>query len=166
MRCASVCMVLSIITIHINFMKKIQTLMAVAAFGAVAIVPFAASAQVTTTADAGTSVSTTAKLTPAERMQKIITAVNTHVDKRVATLDKVSSRVTASKKLTADEKTSLMASLSQDVTALTTLRAKIDADTDLKTMKADRVSLKTAMVQARTDVKDARADFRAVKSAA
>jgi hypothetical protein len=59
------------------------------------------------------------------------------ITERVAELDKLSARVSSAKALTADHKTTVGGILGTSKSGLTTLQAKIDADTDAATLKAD-----------------------------
>ncbi len=63
------------------------------------------------------------------------------IDKRIADLNKIISRFGEMKKLTGDEQASLTASINAQISTLTTLKAKIDADTDTATLKADIQSI-------------------------
>ena len=64
------------------------------------------------------------------------------IDRRIGALNVLITRLNAmTRRLTADEKTSLSASLQSQITALNTLKAKIAADTDLATLKTDIKSI-------------------------
>lgn len=59
------------------------------------------------------------------------------IDRRVDALNKLISRIYGFKHLTPDQKTSLTSQVQAEIDNLTTLRAKIAADTDFESLKAD-----------------------------
>ena len=63
------------------------------------------------------------------------------IDRRVASLNQLVARVGTMVRLTADQKASISTQLQAQVTALTSLKAKIDADSDTATLKADVKSI-------------------------
>jgi len=63
------------------------------------------------------------------------------IDRRVTALNDLNSKVQAMVKLSADEKASIGTAISSQISDLTTLKAKVDADTDITTLKADIKSI-------------------------
>ncbi len=59
------------------------------------------------------------------------------IENRIASLNKVLTRIQNDKRLTADEKSSLSQDVQTNIDNLTSLKAKIDADTDIVTVRAD-----------------------------
>ncbi len=95
-----------------------------------------ASATVSTPA-AKTSVSTKAEA-------RVTTGKNhadQEIDRRITMLSDLATQVQAMVKLSATEKASIAASITNEIANLTTLKAKIDADTDITTLKADVKSI-------------------------
>lgn len=72
-----------------------------------------------------------------DELAKIIKRANTEIDRRVDKLNKLLQRIQNDQKLSADEKTNLSTDIQGDINGLTTLKAKIDADTDLATARSD-----------------------------
>jgi hypothetical protein len=102
-------------------------------------------------ADAGTAVSATAGV-PAATVSAKVTAKTEklrgigirEIDRRVAALNALVTRVGDLKRLNADAKASVTTSLTNQAQALTALKAKIQADTDEETLKADVKSVTEA----------------------
>lgn len=65
------------------------------------------------------------------------------IDRRVASLTKLISRINDMKRVTADQKTTLTTQVQNAITSLTALKAKIDADTDITTLQTDVKSVIT-----------------------
>jgi hypothetical protein len=59
------------------------------------------------------------------------------INRRFATLTDLSAKITASKVMTSSDKTALQGDISSTNSGLTSLKAKIDADTDIATVKTD-----------------------------
>ena len=59
------------------------------------------------------------------------------INRRFATLTDLSSKISASKVITSSDASALQAEISSTRSGLTSLKATIDADTDLKTLRAD-----------------------------
>lgn len=116
--------------------------------GAATLLPMAASAAILdvnthASVDASTSVgslnvnahaSTTVETRAKARADQEIT-------RRISSLTALSTRIGEMKKLTSSEVTALQASITTQISALNTLKAKIDADTDLATLKTDIQSI-------------------------
>ncbi len=119
--------------------------------GATAGANVGATANVTTT---GTSASTSVKMTDkaqaraeakaaleAKRNEQIKSRADAEIDRRVAGLQKQSAQINAMVKVSATQKTDLTTAINAQVTALQTLKAKIDGDTDQTTLKTDTKSI-------------------------
>ncbi|MCL4366318.1 hypothetical protein M1437_03770 [Patescibacteria group bacterium] len=65
------------------------------------------------------------------------------INNRVSSLNKLLQRIQNDKRLSTDEKTSLSGDVQANITGLTQLKAKIDADTDITTVRADTRSIIT-----------------------
>ncbi len=85
----------------------------------------------------GVHAASAATATPAQ----IIAKSDTAIASRLASLNKLSARISAFKHLTADEKTSLQATVQSSIDAMNTLKTKIDGETDAATLKADYASI-------------------------
>ncbi len=85
----------------------------------------------------GTGANVTVDAKVEARMTKAKAAGDKEIDRRVAALGDLYTRVTGAKRLTADAKTTITTNLKAQGDALVTLKAKIDADTDIDTLKAD-----------------------------
>lgn len=81
----------------------------------------------------------------AARQDAIISRLKTRADneitRRVNALTKLMSRIGDMKRLTPDQKTSLTAQVQDEINALQTLKTKIDADTDIATLRTDVQSI-------------------------
>jgi hypothetical protein len=99
----------------------------------------AGSAQVTPTSAginlrAKVTASTTADTTRAERAKD---KAAQEIDRRVASLNQLLTRITAMKKVSADLKATLKQNVDNQVNGFVALKAKIEADTDLSVLKTD-----------------------------
>ncbi len=117
-------------------MKRIQylTLLIAISLGLITLAPAFAAAQ---TAAVTTSASVT--LTAAEKTA--ISRGDTEITRRIAALNDLNTRIQAMQKVTDAFKAGISASITNEVNTLTTLKAKIDADTDLATLKTDIQSI-------------------------
>jgi hypothetical protein len=77
---------------------------------------------------------------------------DTAITERVAELAKLTSRVSTAKALTSDHKTTVGGILSASTSGLNDLKAKIDADTDAATLKADCGQIATVLAKGNTIV--------------
>ncbi len=93
----------------------------------------------TVTADMGVHATTS----PA-RIAKNKARAEREIDQRVTALTKLETRIAAMKRLSSDQKTSLTATLSAQVSAMSDLKSKIDADTDTTVLKTDIQSITKA----------------------
>jgi hypothetical protein len=82
--------------------------------------------------------STTAETTRAARAKE---KAAQEIDRRIAALNALLVRVTAMKKVSELFKTNLKTNVENQISVLTALRAKIDADTDLAVLKEDIASI-------------------------
>ena len=76
-----------------------------------------------------------------ERMEKLRTRALAEIDRRLKALAGLIERINNLKRLTADQKSSLTSSIQEQIASLTDPRAKIQADTDLATLKTDIKSI-------------------------
>lgn len=76
-------------------------------------------------------------------LQEIIKKGDTLIQNRLTSLNKVLTRLQGDKKLSASEASSLTTDVQTDISGLTALKAKIDADTDVTTARADVKSIIT-----------------------
>ena len=91
---------------------------------------------------AGTSASSTVRL--ADRMDKIQERDYKMIDKRIETLRKMLSRIENMKRVSDATKESMTAELQGQINNLLALKAKIEADTDVETLKEDSKSITKA----------------------
>ncbi len=89
------------------------------------------------TADATSTATSTTSVNNAAKMARAIAQGDKEIDRRVAALNSFSTRIDAMTKISDAEKTVLKNEVQVQVTALTSLRAKIDADTDASVLKTD-----------------------------
>ncbi len=85
------------------------------------------------------TVSASASFTATETKAK--TRGDQEVDRRIASLNDLNTRVQAMQRVSDAFKQSIAATISANITNLTTLKAKIDADTDSATLKTDLKSI-------------------------
>lgn len=144
-------------------MKTSQTLSyAIALASIVAALPLAAAAQ-SVTASSNATVNTSANTSTSANAGGIRAAIQARgdahastsatrsddakakaddaLDKRVDSLNKALARLGQMKKLSSDEVASLTTSLNAQISAFTDLKAKIDADADVATLKTDVESI-------------------------
>ena len=72
---------------------------------------------------------------------RLKTRADTEITRRVAGLTELLTKINAMKRLTADQKTTFANGMNGQITSLNTLKAKIDADTDLATLRTDVQSI-------------------------
>src|SRR5258708_3571747 len=81
----------------------------------------------------------------AERMETQTTnlksRVDQEIDRRISSLGKLIERINALKRISSDQKLSLTNQVQAEVTSLTTLKAKIDQDTDVTILRTDVKSI-------------------------
>jgi hypothetical protein len=124
-------------------MKRINylALLIALSLGLVTLAPAFAAAQATnvTTSAAVNAAGVSVTLTAAEKTA--ITRGDTEIDRRTKALTDLNTRIQAMQKVTDTFKTGISASITNEVNTLATLKAKIDADTDLATLKTDIQSI-------------------------
>jgi hypothetical protein len=89
------------------------------------------------------STSTTLTTTQQQHLSTIISRGDQEIARRLTQLNKLSSLITAATHLTATDKTSLSTEVSNEVTGLTALKAKLDAETTLTGAITDAQSIVT-----------------------
>jgi len=113
-------------------------LVGIAALGAVTLSPVAAFAQQVTS-----SPGTTQGANQAARMATIKARSDAEITDRLTSLNSASLKINAATKLSSNDKSTFGSEIQTDITNLTTLKAKIDADTDITTLRADAKSIFT-----------------------
>ena len=63
------------------------------------------------------------------------------IDRRIASLTKLIERINAVKRLTTDQKNTMVGQITTEITNLTTLKTKISGDTDIVTLRTDVQSI-------------------------
>lgn len=76
-----------------------------------------------------------------ERTAKLVSRADQEITRRITSLQKLASRINEMKKVTDAGKTVLTSEVQSQISALQSLRAKIAADADLTTLKADVKSI-------------------------
>src|SRR5579864_7463496 len=74
-------------------------------------------------------------------LQNIINRSNTMISSRISSLNTLSTRVQNDTRLSASEKSSLTSEIQTDISGLTALKTKIDADTDATTARSDEKTI-------------------------
>jgi hypothetical protein len=94
---------------------------------------------------AATVKNTTAQAAQTAAQAKIMATLKSRadeeVDRRIAELNKLTTKISSLKKLSGAQQSAFTAAVQQDISDLTSLKTKIDADTDLVTMRADVKSI-------------------------
>lgn len=83
----------------------------------------------------------TASTTDQQHLQTIISKGDQEITRRLATLNTLDSKINAATKLSASDKAYLTAEVNGEITGLTTLKTKLDADTTLAAARADAQSI-------------------------
>jgi hypothetical protein len=110
---------------------------------------------------ASASAATPTPSAPKHTLAQVQSSSATKTDKLIAHIEAVETRVNASTKLTADQKSTVEAALAADVQAVQTGAAKVAADTAVKdaakdsreTLRAGRASLREQVAAVRADLK-------------
>ena len=89
------------------------------------------------------STSTNLTMTQKQHLQDIINKGNQEIGRRLNSLNKLESKISAASKLTASDKAYLSAEISGEITGLTTLKGKLDAETTLVAARSDAQSIYT-----------------------
>jgi hypothetical protein len=104
----------------------------------IAVVP----AQAQTTATVAASATVSAK--GSARLPDVISKGDAAIADRLTKLNALNTRVSAMKNVSATEKSTLAATIQTNISGLTTLKAKLDADTDVTTAATDAKSIRTS----------------------
>lgn len=75
------------------------------------------------------------------RMENLRTRADNEIDRRIASLNNILNILTNAKHLNSDQVSALNASIQTEVNDLNTLKSKIDADTDITTLRTDVQSI-------------------------
>ena len=94
-----------------------------------------------TASDGTTPGATTQTTGNGQRMQRAKNRADQEIDRRVAALNKLATRVGAMKHITDTQKASLTTTIQTQISTLTTLKTKIDGDTDIATLRTDLQSI-------------------------
>jgi hypothetical protein len=124
-------------------MKKIQylTLLIALSLGLVTLAPAFAAAQTAAVTTGATVTTPVASVTLTAAETKAISRGDTEITRRITALTDLNTRIQAMQKVTDAFKSGISASITNEVNTLTSLKAKIDADTDLATLKTDIQSI-------------------------
>lgn len=98
----------------------------------------------TASAQAPTPATTAAPVAVTAKTEKLRAIGIREIDRRVAALNELITRTESLKRLNADARANVIASLNAQIQALTALKAKIAADADEETLKADVKSIADA----------------------
>ena len=90
---------------------------------------------------AGFALPASAAVTPAASLSTVISRSDTAITDRITSLNALSTRVGNMVNVSATEKASISSEVSSQISGLTTLKAKIDADTDVATARADEKTI-------------------------
>ena len=118
---------------HFKSIKQFSATLGVVSLG-IGLTTLPASA-LTKTKPATTTATDQAKVT------QIISKGDTEISRRLTTLNSLSSKISSAQKLSAGDSSTLSSEVSTEVSGLTTLKTKLDADTDLATAKSDAQSI-------------------------
>jgi len=91
----------------------------------------------------GVDVSASSTVNVAARLSAVITKANSDIAARITDLNNLNTKVQAMVNVSASEKTSISNEVQTNITGLTALQAKIDADTVLATAKSDAATIFT-----------------------
>lgn len=89
-------------------------------------------------------VSASSSINVTTRLSDIITKANADVAARLASLNDLNTKVQAMKNVSASEKANISSEVQTNITGLTALQTKIDADTDITVARADAASVFTS----------------------
>lgn len=107
----------------------------------IALLSFSVFATSPVFAQTPTSVATRAAARQDALISRLKTRADNEITRRVSALTKLQDRINSIKRLTSDQKTSLTSQVQDQITALDTLKAKINADTDIATLRTDVQSI-------------------------
>lgn len=89
----------------------------------------------------GTTTKTAATQTEQVRLQNIITKGDQEINRRLASLNTLTSKINAATKLTGSDKATLTNEVTSTISGLTSLKSKLDADTTIEAAKTDVQSI-------------------------
>src|SRR2546429_2455223 len=78
------------------------------------------------------------------RMTNLKTRASAEIDRRVASLSGIITKINANKRLTAAQKQGFVSGINAEIASLTSLKSKIANDTDVATLKSDVQSIVTS----------------------
>lgn len=119
-----------------------------------------------------TTTNPTSTTTDAQRVQAIISKGDQEITRRLTSLNGLLAKINASTKLSASSKATLLAEVNTEISGLTTLKAKLDAETTVAGVRADAQSIisgyrvyalvlpKSALVKASDDQQVAEAKLK------
>jgi TolA-binding protein len=76
-----------------------------------------------------------------QRISNLKTRADTEISRRINDLNKLIDRLNGMKRLSDSQKTTFVSGIQSEVSSLSTLKSKIDADTDVATLKSDVQSI-------------------------
>jgi hypothetical protein len=114
-------------------------------FASLVAIPVSAATTTGTTAAANAAATKAAAQTAAQQawLQRIISRGNLEIERRLVTLNTLSSKINISTKLTSSDATTLKNTVSGDITSLNTLKTQLDADTTVTAAITDAQSIIT-----------------------
>lgn len=72
-----------------------------------------------------------------DALQLVINRGNSEISRRLTTLNTLSGKITGAKKLSADDKATLSQEVTDEISGLTALKTKLDAETDVSAARTD-----------------------------
>lgn len=115
----------------------LATVMGLAAVPAGAI----ANRSAATSATSNTTAADTGNQADQAKIKAIVNKGDREINRRLTTLNTLSNKINGAQKLTSSDKNTLSSEVSNEVSGLTALKSKLDADSDLTTAKADAQSI-------------------------
>lgn len=94
-----------------------------------------------TTTTTTTEKTDTLSTAQAQRIQNLKTRATTEITKRITALTSLTTKINNIKKLSDTQKATFISDIQGNITSLTTLKTKIDADTDATTLQSDVKSI-------------------------
>jgi hypothetical protein len=120
--------------------KKVKIIITVGSLATMIVVsPLAAFAQTVTTSP----VPSGKAANQAARLANLHTLADNAINARLTSLNDVATRINGLVKLSSDQKTQFSGEITTDINGLTSLKTKVDADTDLATLRTDYRSIFT-----------------------
>lgn len=122
-------------------MTSIKIGISIAVFAAAAVLALGALPASAQTVSASVSASAQLKANEGARLSTIIARGDADIDARIAALNKLNTRVQEMKNGSATLKANIASQIETNITNLTLLKAKIDADTDVTVARSDDQSI-------------------------